>query len=421
MKNYTPDPRSPIPDPCSPFPSSLFPCFCTLFLVLCSLISCSPQGPNSIQREDLFSLDIGPMEDQIALYNLAEDGRVHHAGLAMRDGFFYITDNNGGKIVRYNSYGDLLFMIYNDETNPEPISLKMIDENAQATRWAYTYPLQSPGKIAVDSGRHIYIEERLPLDRRSFDAENKVLLDSVILHFDADGRFIEYLGQGGQGGSPFPHIVGLYTSIHDDVVIVCRLPASWNVYWFNSQGEQLYLIQFMNNAIPAPQDWSGFSASIDTIIAAPDTRKLYMKVDYYRNVYDESTAIRTGTEPLSALIWILDVDTGVYEQYVEAPFYEYSFTENGRTTTMRLLYSMLGLVRGGGILLHFPIETGYAVLRMDSNGHDQRRGFISVDHDELWFNHFHLSPEGILSALLVDAWTVKIVWWRMDRFMRDLL
>ena len=163
----------------------------SLFIVLCS---CSPAGIASIQREDHFSLDIGPMEDQIAMYSLDGAGRVHHAGIAMRDGFFYISDNNGGKIVRYNSYGDLLFMIYNDEINPHPISLKTkVDDNAQATRWAFTYPLQSPGKIAVDSRKHIYAEERLPYDRHSFDAEQKALQDSVILHFDADGRFIEYL------------------------------------------------------------------------------------------------------------------------------------------------------------------------------------------------------------------------------------
>ena len=410
MSHKPPTPRTPIPF-----------LFFIFYLLSFIFFSCSPAGIASIQREDLFSLDIGPMEDQVAMYSLAGAGRLHHAGIAMRDGFFYISDNNGGKIVRYNSYGDLLFMIYNDESNPHPISLRTrVDDTAQATRWAFTYPLQSPGKIAVDSRKHIYTEERLPYDRQSFDSEHKALLDSVILHFDADGRFIEYLGQGGQGGNPFPHITGLFNSMNDDVAVVCRLPSCWNVYWYNSQGEQIFLIQIRNNAIPAPSDWTGFSASVDTIIAAPDSRKLYIKVDYYRHVYDESTNIRTTTEPFSSLIWILDIEKGVYENSVEVPFYEYSFTENGRNVQARLLYSMLGLVRGGGILLSFPVENGYAVLRMDSSGFGQRRGFINVDPGELQFNHFHLSPEGILSALLVDDWRVKIVWWRMDRFMRDL-
>jgi len=398
-----------------------FPCLLVIFLAA-GMTACAPANVDSIQREDLFSLDIGPMEDQIALYSLEGDKRQRHVELAMRDGFFYIADNNGGKVVRYNSYGDLLFMIYNDETNPEPAGLKTkIEDGAQVTRWAFTYPLRSTGKIAVDSRKHIYVEERLPQDRYKFDAENKALLDGVILHFDADGRFIEYLGQGGQGGNPFPLITGLYSSMLDEIAVICRLPTGWNVYWYSAQGEQLFLIQLENNAIPAPPDWRGFSASIDAIIAAPDVRKLFIKVDYYRDVLDESTDTRASTEPVNSLIWILDVEKGAYERSVEAPFYEYSFPENGKTVYVRLLYSMLGVIRGGGILLYFPIDTGYAVLSMDSGGHRQRRGYIKVDPEELRFNDFHLSPEGILSALLVSDWKIKVVWWRMDKFMRDVL
>jgi hypothetical protein len=377
---------------------------------------------DTIQRETLFSLDVGPMEDQIALYSLEGNGMKRHAELAMRDGFFYITDSGGGKVVHYNSYGNLLFMIYNDETNPAPISLgTKAADGAQVTRWAFTYPLRSPGKLLVDSRKHIYVEERLPAERHHYDAENKALMDSVLLHFDADGRFIEYLGQGGQGGGPFPRIMGLYTSAMDEVAVVCRLPTGWNIYWYSAQGEQLFLIQLENSAIPAPSDLQGSAVSIDAIMAAPDARKLYIKVDYYQDVYDESTNTRVNSEPVSSLIWILNVEKGIYENSIEVPFYEYSYAERGRTTYVRLLYSMMGLVRDGGILLYFPDETGYAILRMDSDGHGQRRGFIKIDSAEIRFNNFHLSPDGILSAILVDDWKINVVWWRMDRFMRNML
>jgi hypothetical protein len=356
------------------------------------------------------------MEDQIAMYSFEGGGGIRQAELAMKDGLFYISDRNGGKIVRYNSYGDLLFLIYNDETNPEPANLKPKTDNL-VTRWAFTYPMQAPGKIAVDSRKHIYAVEQLPRERHIFDAKNRVLQESVILHFDEDGRFIEYLGQGGQGGGPFPRIAGLYKSVQDEIAAACILPQGWNIYWYNSQGEQLFLIQIQNNAIPAPPDWRDYIAAIDTVIAAPDARKLYVKVDYYREVFDKSTNTHVSTEPLSTLIWILNVDNGKYESYVEAPFYEYSYTENGRITNVRLLYSMLGLTHNGGILLYFPVENGYAVLRMDSNGRGQRRGLIRLDPGEARFNSFHLSPEGILSALLVDEWKARVVWWRMDRFM----
>ena len=396
--------------------------FAATALAVTAFAACTPASMDTIQREALFSLDIGPMEDQIALYSLEANGKKRHAELAMRDGFFYITDSNGGKVVHYNSYGNLLFMVYNDETNPAPISLgTKAADGAQVTRWAFTYPLRSPGKIVVDSRKHIYVEERLPSERHHFDSENKALLDSVLLHFDADGRFIEYLGLGGQGGGPFPRIMGLYNSVMDEVAVVCRLPTGWNTYWYSAQGEQLFLVQLENSAIPAPPDWQGSSMSIDAIMAAPDARKLYIKVDYYQNVYDESTNTREGSEPVSSLIWILNVEKGIYENSVEVPFYEYSYSERGKTSYIRLLYSMMGLVRDGGILLYFPDESGYAILRMNSDGHGQRRGFINIDLAEIRFNNFHLSPEGILSALLVDDLKINVVWWRMDRFMRNML
>jgi hypothetical protein len=385
-------------------------------LLIAGFSACARPGIDAFQREQLFSLDIGPMEDQIALYNMEGDEGIRRADIAMRDGLFYIADGNGGKIVHYNSYGDLLFMIYNNETSPEPANMKTKPtEDSLVTRWAFTYPLTSPGKIAIDSRKHIYAEEKLPGERHDFDAENKVLLDSVILHFDEDGRFIMYVGQGGQGGAPFPRITGLYCGAQDEIIAICRLPSGWNIHWYSSQGEQLFLVQLRNNALPVPPLWHDFSPAIDTIIPSPDARKLYVKVDYYRNVFDPSTNVRTNTEPVSSLIWILNVEDGSYEHSLEVPFYEYSYSERGKTVTERLLYSMMGLVRDGGILLYFPIETGYTILRMDSNGHGQRRGTIDIDPDELRFNVFHLSPEGILSALLTDEWQIKVVWWRMDK------
>jgi hypothetical protein len=181
------------------------------------------------------------MEDQIAMYNIEGNRGTRQAEITMRNGFFYIADVNGGKIVHYNSYGDLLFMVYNNETNAEPANIKpKTDDNIQLTRWAFTYPLRSPCKIAVDSRKHIYVEERLPPERHDFDSENRALQDSVILHFDADGRFIEYLGQGGQGGIPFPRITGLYTSANDEIAVVCRLPFGWNTHWYSPYGEQLF-------------------------------------------------------------------------------------------------------------------------------------------------------------------------------------
>ncbi|MDR2797915.1 MAG: hypothetical protein LBB80_06195 [Treponema sp.] len=392
----------------------------TLFSLLAG--ACTQEPFPSITRENLFTLEIGRMEDQIALYNLEGDQGIRRTELAMRDGLFYISDGNGEKIVRYNSYGDLLFMIYNDQTNPLPLTLLPLKEGEIVTRWAVTYPLQAPGKITVDSRKHLYVEDQLPDEGHRFDPESKAILNKVILHFDEYGRFVQYLGQEGIGGSPFPKIEGLYTSVQDELAVVCRLPTGWNIYWFDADGMSLYVVKLQNTALPIPPDRDMVIVSLDAITVAPDERKLYLKADYYRDIYDESTNTRSGSEPDSSVIWVMRVEDGSYEGTIEVPFFESTLIESGRKIPVKLFYSLLGVIRKERVFLYVPVEAGYAILILAAgsaaNG-EQHRGFIQVDPDELQFNAFDLAEDGILSGLLVDNWDIKLVWWRTDKLIGD--
>jgi hypothetical protein len=81
----------------------------------------------------------------------------------------------------------------------------------------------------------------------------------------------------------------------------------------------------------------------------------------------------------------------------------------------------LGITEDERVFLYFPEEEGYALLILDtreSNG-VQHQGNIRVDMDELQFNAFNLSREGILSAMLISDWEAKLVWWRTDKFLKD--
>jgi hypothetical protein len=390
-----------------------------IFLVMAVFsVSCKNNKIGSVEREDLFSLEIGPMEDQIALYKLDGTRGIRHTAFTMRDGLFFLSDGNSGKILRYNSYGDLLFMIYNDETNPAPITLKTnIQEDEQATRWAFTYPLEEPGWITVDSRKHIFVEDRLLQQDQRADPETKAIQDGIILHFDQNGRFVNYLGKEGIGGSPFPRIIGMSTSVRDELVVICRIPDGWDIFWFNSAGVLLYLVKISSNVIPTLPDWSDALSLIDSITPAPDSRKLYIKVDYSRDIYDQSTNTRTGSEPVSSYLWMLNVEDGTYTGSVEIPLYE--IINNGRFTGIKVFYSILGVARNGQALFYFPVETGYSLLFVDTNTMEHRRGYIQFSMDELRYNDFYLSADGILSAMLADSFNVKLVWWRTDRFMGE--
>jgi hypothetical protein len=395
------------------------------FLFLCPLLlfaACTGGGAPPIARTNLFTLEIGRLENQIDLFNIEGKRSIPKTALVMRDGLFYISNGNGQKAACYTSYGDLLFMIYNEETNPLPLTLKRgADDSNAVTRWAYDFPLREPGVITVDTRKHIYVEDRLPYERHGYDKESNALLDSLVLHFDEAGRFVDYLGREGPGGTPFSRINGIYASARDEIAVVCRHSLGWNIYWFDPDGMMRYFILIRNNTIPVPQDRLNTQPQVDTIIAAPDNRHIYMKVDYYRSIYDESTNIRSGVEPDSSVIWIMDVENGAYIDTIEVPFFE---TDSRRGQTEKLFYSMLAVIREGRVFLSFPLEGGYSllVLGKDTDGTlMQRRGFIQVDNDELQFNAFNVSEEGILSGLLADEWEVKAVWWRTDRIASDLL
>jgi hypothetical protein len=376
------------------------------------LAACSQTPITSVTREDLFSLEIGRFEDHVALYNVEGDFGIRVTDLAMRDGLFYIADCNGQKVVRYNSYGDLLFMIYNEETNPIPLSLSPMPEDQTVTRWAFTYPLREPGKIVVDSQKRIYVEDLLSQEEWELDTETGVLLTHIVLFFDNEGRFVRQLGQEGIGGRPFPPVESIYTSIDDAFLVVCRVPGSWYVYWFDADGVFHNLIKLPEERIPIPLDRDTAFGSIDMIAAAPDAQKLYVKVNYYRDSYDQSTMIRTGIEPDSSVIWLMRVADGTYEEEVlEVPFYE----SNGKTNPVKVFYSMLGVIRNGRVFLYAPVENGYSLLVLGEQG--RWRGFIQVSPDEFEFNAFALSDDGILSAILAGTWDVKLVWWRTDKFM----
>lgn len=385
-----------------------------------TLVSCGGSRIQSVDRENLFRLDIGRLEDQIDLFGMEGRRSNSKTRIAMRDGLFFISDGNGAKVVRYTSYGDLLSMIYDPETNPPPLSLKTgLDSSELITRRAVSYPLNEPGELAVDSRKHLYVEDRLPPERRSFDADRRNLLDSTVLRFDGEGRFVEYLGQEGIGGTPFPRIYGIFPSQDDEIAVVGRLIAGWNVYWFDKDGAALFLVRIRSEDLPIPDDRGG-RPSLDSIYAAPDARKLYLKIDYYQDTYDESTRTKSGIAYDGSIIWVMNVETGAYEHRIDVPIFERTVTENNQRIKMDLMYTMIGAAKNGKVFLSVPDLGGYDLLMLETGSREQKRGFIRVDDDELAFNAFHLSADGILSALLATEWEAKVVWWRTDRFMGEI-
>jgi hypothetical protein len=365
---------------------------------------------STVERDNMFTLPIGRMEDQIDLFDISGERSNNLSCIAMRDGLFYISNGNGQKISRYTSYGDILFMIYNEETNPPPLTLKK--REGDATKWCTTYPLEEPGLLAVDSRKNIYVVDKYP-DNAGYTTEGGVLRDRVVLHFDENGDFVEYLGREGVGGSPFAHVEGIYTTVNNELAVVTRTSTGWNIYWYDAQGMELYYLPLSLNDIPGPKGSTPAAiVSVDSICAAPDARRLYVKADYYKEIVDASTGAQEGTACDSSLVWVLDVETGRWLYGVDAPLY----SSNG----YKQFYTMLGASDNARVFLSFPMEKGYSLVILSCSRQKQgleKQCFIQVNPAELQYCNFNVSHDGILTALLATKNQARIVWWRTNRLL----
>ena len=123
----------------------------------------------------------------------------------MRDGFFYIANGESQKIMEMNSYGDLLTLFFNEESGLVP-DLELSEDSVDTTRKAISYPFNILGPIAVDSQKTVYVVDSLPPEQQVFGTDENLLFRQVVLRFSSDGKVLDYIGQQGVGGTPFPYI-----------------------------------------------------------------------------------------------------------------------------------------------------------------------------------------------------------------------
>ena len=394
--------------------------------------SCSGKESPSVamKREQLFTLGYGPAEDQLDLFQMDKIRSTQKTCLTMREGIFYISNGAGAKVVRYSSFGFPLSMIYNAEKNPEPIVLKAVAAKpAQGVaaaaepadseglgRKAVPYPFRSVGEIAIDSNQTVYVEDRLPPERRVQDKDSEALLDHVVLRFGKDGQFLDYLGQEGIGGTPFPFILGLYTLASDDCVVVSMTEAGWFVHWFDKSGILVSSLKLLRGDLPLPDKAQGLSASLDKIVPDLSGNALLIKVDYYKASMDPATNAPAGVEFASSWTYRMDLRDGKYVDRWQIPAIEKTAKNaNGQSVKYSRIPEFLGVAGRDFFFIYADDDGRTYVSTYDRTTRVTTRYGIDIAADELFYNTYYLSRDGVLCALLGTKYEARIVWWRFDK------
>jgi hypothetical protein len=394
-----------------------------LILAACTLgflFSCSGGGTASLKTEPLFKLSIGKMEDQLDLFQFPDTPSTEKTRLFMKNGLFYISNGNSNKIMEFTSYGDILTLIYNQDQNPQPITLTPAEKGEwTSNRRAYPFPFQQVGDISVMNEREIIAEDKLPDDRQVYDEELEVVLDSILVRFDKDGKMIDYLGQEGVGGAPFPYIERIEVNNRDEIIVFTRTVKSWIVFWFSSDGGLLYKDSLILSDLPL-LDVKTSIPSLDTIIADPSDPILYLKIDYYGNTITRQSGTETNIDFYKSRIYSRDVRKKLYTGAVDIPKVYIDREGSGSFDEKRyeVLYELLGIAKRDCFFLLAPKgNDSFELLIMDKTGETVERRRITLKDKDLVFRTFHLSREGILSALICKEYEAQVVWWRSDRLI----
>ena len=387
--------------------------------------SCSRSSSvSSVKRDELFSMEYGAFENQLNLFNLSSTGTID-TRLAMRNGFFYISNGEAQKILQLNSYGDLLTLYHNPESNPIPIFDGAEDESGNtsakgavvSTRKTVEYPFDTPSLIAIDSRQNIFCVETLPRERQEQD--NGMTLRQVILRFYSDS-FAGYIGQQGLGGTPFPFIKNIYTKDDDSLVVVCVVPDGMQVYTFNPEGHLVSSVLVKSSDIPNPYKEkvdANIYIQLENVVPDISSKSLFVKADYYETSVDNASKIQSGIDYAGTYVFPLDVVTGKYEDGIAVPPYEDTFAEGFSKQVFNLPYDFLGVTSSGWLFFSIAVDNGYMIEMVHSSGSKILKRKLIFDNTKVVYHNFSLSDSGIISALLALKDKVQIVWWRTDSIL----
>lgn len=392
------------------------------------LFSCDTDSiVGNLKTEELFSLNYGNYEDEFHLYT--SEPADYFSSLVMRDGFFYIADSASKKVNQFSSYGDLVSILYNPVNNPVPSFVQLSDievantgfPTEAATKRSTEYPFNKITGISTDSRQYLYVVDYLPEGRYETDSETGQLLRQVVLRFSADGTFIDYIGQQGPGGIPFPTIKNIYTTNNNELITVCISPEKYIVYWFSEDGFLKYTIPFYFDQLPLidVENSSESFASIGNIVPDYNQQKLYIKIDYSSMTYDVSSQVQSGINYEKTVLYTFNLLTEQYEEPLAVPSYEETISSEYSKEVYNIPYDFLGITESGWYFFLLANKEGYSVMMIAPNGEKIIKRNLKIKDDDLIYYNISLSYNGIITGLLSDRQKTSVVWWRTDSIIEN--
>lgn len=386
--------------------------FLTIFLFNCK----EEEVKTVLLQENNFTLPLGNMDNELDFFSREGVPFSLRSDIFMKDGIFYIANGNGKKIMKFTSYGNLLSTI--------PPAEYLDSYTGIDGSWTFN----EPGHMTINSKDFIFIEDRKEYElafedeyiNKTFDTtEDKsdiskhILEEKIISIFDNNGEYINFIGQEGLAGTPFPYIDNIYTDSKDRLIVVCQTTYFWVVYRYDSNGNFIDKNQVHLDKLPSLEVEGEAITQLNKIIPDREKDRLLIELTYYQKIFDEKTGEIVSMDLMTSRVYYYDLNNNNYNSSIEIP------SDKNSETGQIQNYFLLDIIKGK--YLFFLSQTldgsGQNLIITNENGYRIYSVDMGIDNSSLIYTSYYLTSEGIMTALLCTEYAGAVSSWRTDEII----
>lgn len=363
--------------------------------------SCGNRDGANLKRYDLFTIPLGILPNELDWFYRDGFRMAGVADIQTHDGLIFLSGGDAGKVMIFNSYGDLITYVYDPERNPKPVTLEEGLGEKAITSWNF----RSPRSIATNEEGFL-VDDGVEIERRVKDSESELYYDRVVLRFSREGKYLGHIGQEGYGGSPFPYIASLHVREDGGTVVISRTPSAWISYWFDKNGYPVTTVKIQEDQLPGLED--GGRVAIYSMHPDPVDWLLHLRSDVYFDT-------RIGDLPEPRL-YTLDIVSLTYAPPIILGYLE----SNSEHDIPTIPPEYLGTTKEGNHLM--LASEGWDLYRMtliDREGRTIQNRRIKVQESTTVYRRFKLQNNGMLTSLLCDDKNAYVAWWRVDKLIEN--
>lgn len=380
------------------------------------IISCrEDETTGNLIKEDMFTLPIGNMDGELDFF--AREGIPFSlkSDIHMSKGQFLVSNGNGKKIMKFNSYGNLLKKI-----SPE----KITDLHNESLSWDFN----EPGVLSATEN-YIYIEDTIKYDTSISDNyidksrdltddkredEKHILTERIIHQFNSDGKYINFIGQDGIGGSPFPFINNIYNDSANRLIVITQTTYFWSIYRYTESGDFIDQTDIELDYLPSLENEENIITQINNIIPDKEKERVLIDLTFYKKIVEERSDDIISMNFLKSRVYYYNLNEKKYISWMDIP-------ESSEENSYRQ-FILQDIVQGKYLFFTSFGDDGISEYLTITNENGYRIGDynLNIDNTNIIYHSYYVSyPEGILTALLCTDYAGGITWWRTDKILQE--